>query len=112
MQVIKKKDSHIIKIGDYFVSHEYPTKDRDINIARTEVKGRFPEKGLMRNTKVKEIVYVEKGSGKFVSNGKEHFIEESDVIFYNKNEKVYWEGNLTLINACAPAWKADQHEML
>ncbi len=112
MRIVKGNEAKQFKIGVASVAHEYETHDADINIARIEIKGRFPEVGSMRNTKVKEIIYVESGKGSVTINGAVSEIEKGDVIFYDKNEEVFWEGDLVLITACAPAWTSKQHEML
>ena len=112
MEIIKKSDSRLFEGGPSFTSHEYDTHEPDLNIARIEISGRVPETGKMRNTKVKEIVYVESGSGTIAINGTTHEIAAGDVIFYEPFEEVAWEGKLVLIIACTPSWSLEQHEMI
>ena len=109
MQIVRKKESRPFIGGDNFKSIEYDTKDKELNIAHVSINGRVPEKGVMRNTKVKEIVYVASGKGSVTINNKKEEISEGDVIFYEKNERVFWEGKLDLIIACTPAWSLEQH---
>lgn len=66
----------------------------------------------MRNTVVKEIVYVSSGDGKVTIEGATQEVGKGDVIFYEKGERVYWEGTLSLIIACSPGWTPSQHEFL
>lgn len=112
MEVIRAKDAHRIENGDTCVAHEYGIKDLELNIARIEIRGRFPKEGMMRNTLAKEIVYVEEGEGSVSINNVAQEIGKGDVILYEKGEEVFWEGTLTLITACTPAWTPDQHEIL
>jgi len=112
MKIVQKNDANLFKDGEVFSSYEYDTKDKNINIARIIIHGRVPETGTMRNKKVKEVLYVESGEGTVTSNGVSKEISQGDVIFYDKNEEVAWEGNLVLITACSPAWSLDQHEKL
>jgi mannose-6-phosphate isomerase-like protein (cupin superfamily) len=111
MRIVKGSEAKKFEDGA-FVAHEYETHDADINLAKIEINGRFPATGTMRNTKVKEIIYVEAGKGSVTINGAQSEIEKGDVIFYDKNEEVFWEGELVLITVCTPAWTKEQHEML
>jgi mannose-6-phosphate isomerase-like protein (cupin superfamily) len=112
MEIIRASSSRRFDGGPTFVSHEYDTHDPDINLARVEIRGRVPDKGTMRNTKVKEIVYVEEGKGTITINGERHEIEKGAVILFAPNEEVVWEGEFVLITACTPSWTLEQHEKL
>ena len=109
MKIIKAEDSHTIESTKSCIATEYPTTSEDINIARVKISGRFPESGVMWNTIVEEIVYVESGSGKVVIDTVVAAIKTGDVVLYQKNEKVFWEGEMTLLIACTPAWSVQQH---
>lgn len=34
---------------------------------------------------------------------------KGDVIFIEKGERVWWEGNFDLVIACAPSWSKEQY---
>lgn len=112
MEIIRKEDARPFVGGPSFISHEYATHEPGLNIARIKIKGRVPEAGVMRNTKVKEIVYIEQGKGTITIEGHTHELQTGDVLFYEPFEKVAWEGEFVLIIACTPAWTLEQHEML
>ncbi|HYF28980.1 MAG TPA: cupin domain-containing protein [Candidatus Paceibacterota bacterium] len=112
MRIIRSTEARLFNGGPSFQSHEYDTHEPDLNVAKVMITGRVPATGTMRNTKVKEIVYVEAGTGTITIGGKTHEIGAGDVIFYEPFEEVAWEGELTLIIACTPAWSLEQHEML
>ena len=112
MEIIRREESRRFEHGTACTAHEYATKETSLNIARIEVRGRFPSIGTMRNTKVKEIVYVEQGEGTVTINNVITSIQQGDVILYVENEEVFWEGELILIIACTPAWTPAQHEMI
>jgi mannose-6-phosphate isomerase-like protein (cupin superfamily) len=109
MEIIKAEDSHTIESAKSCIATEYPTTSEDINIARVKILGRFPESGVMWNTAVEEIVYVESGDGRVVIDAVETEIKTGDVVLYQKGEKVFWEGEMILLIACTPAWKQEQH---
>jgi mannose-6-phosphate isomerase-like protein (cupin superfamily) len=112
MEIVRANEAHQVKGSATVVATEYQTKDSDINVARVEIRGRFPETGTMRNNAVKEIVYVERGHGTVTINGVATLIEVGDVILYDKKEQVVWNGELNLIVACTPAWSPSQHELI
>ena len=112
MEIIRKEESRRFEHGTACTVHEYATKEPSLNIARIELHGRFPATGTMRNTKVKEIVYVEQGEGTVTINNVAYPIQKGDVILYVENEEVFWDGKLILITACTPAWTPNQHEMI
>jgi len=89
---------------------EYPIKDKDISVALIELTGRYPNKGIVLNEKCKELAYVIKGSGKLVVENKEVPVEEGDLVSIDPGEKYFWDGNLTLLIPCTPAWYPEQHK--
>lgn len=112
MEIIRLQDAHRFEASDTSVAYEYATKDPALNIARVEINGRFPKNGSMRNNVVKEIVFVESGSGQVTIDRVTHEIKKGDVILYEKGELVSWEGSFSLTIACTPAWTPAQHEIV
>jgi mannose-6-phosphate isomerase-like protein (cupin superfamily) len=91
------------------IAYAYEHKDKDINIAFIEIKGRYPDKGRVVNKVCKEIVFVVKGKGKIEVNGKELLISEGDSVLIQPNQKYFFEGKLEIIAACSPTWYPEQH---
>ncbi len=112
MKIIRSQEAERFTDGSVFTAHEYHTGDLDLNTARIEINGRYPVTGSMRNTKVKELVYVESGSGSVNITGVQESIGKGDVVFFESGENVFWEGNFVLITTCTPAWAKEQHEFL
>lgn len=112
MKLIKKEQSQEFKNGDTCIADEYPIHDPDINIALIKITGRYPENGYTTNELCKEIAYVVEGEGRVVVEGKEIEIKNGDVVFLEPREKFYWEGNLTMVMSCTPAWTLEQHKII
>jgi mannose-6-phosphate isomerase-like protein (cupin superfamily) len=110
MKIVRSGEAQKFENAASCTAFEYDTHDTDINIARVEIRGRYPLSGSAMNTLVKELVYIEEGSGKVVINSVESAIEKGDVILIEKGERVFWDGTMTLIIACAPAWSPQQYE--
>lgn len=112
MKIVHANEAEKFEDGNIFVAHEYDTKDSELNTARIEIKGRYPAKGSMRNTKVKEIVYIESGTGEVSINGIRQTVSQGDVVFFENGEQIFWNGIFVLITTCTPAWSKNQHEFL
>lgn len=112
MKIVRANQADRFKDGESFIAHEYDTNDSELNTARIEINGRYPINGVMRNNKVKEIVYIESGNGEVTINGITEKVAHGDVVSFEAGEKISWNGTFTLITTCTPAWTKDQHEFL
>lgn len=112
MEIVRKESAERIEDGTVLTAFEYQTSDKAINTARIEIRGRYPISGSVRNTKVKEIIYIEKGSGEIAIDGSSQKVQEGDVIFVDTHEAIAWDGDFTLIITCTPAWSKDQYEFI
>jgi len=110
MKVVHKNQTKEFKNSDVCTATEYPLGDKDINGAVIELKGRYPDKGRVVNLKCKELAYVVKGSGRVVVEGEEVELNKGDVVLIEPGEKYYWEGNMTMLVPCTPAWYPEQHK--
>lgn len=91
-------------------------KNKDINCAVVEIKGRYPENGWALNEKCAELVYVLKGKGLVVIKNDTLELGNNanvgDMFLIEHGEKYYWGGNLTLIVSSSPAWYPEQHKIM
>jgi len=110
--VIHKKNAIKIKHSKKWIAYEYDHHDKDINIACIEIKGRHPDSGFVMNEKVKEIIFVTKGTGKIVIEKTAHPLTEGSAVLVLPKQKYYVEGNLTLVIPCTPAWTMQQHKQM
>jgi mannose-6-phosphate isomerase-like protein (cupin superfamily) len=91
---------------------EYPMKNSEMNIAVAEITRRYPDEGYAVNHKCCEMGYILKGSGKLVTETREVNLSMGDALYISPGEKYYWEGNMTVVMPCAPAWFPQQHEII
>ena len=110
MKIIHKNQTKIFKNSDVCTAIDYWTNDKDINGAVIELSGRYPNKNRVVNLKCKEMAYIIKGSGKIIIEGKEIEFGEGDLILIDKGEKYFWEGNMTMLTSCTPAWYPEQYK--
>lgn len=110
MKVVRQRQSSKHQNNEFCTAVEYPTGDKDISVALIELKGRYPSKGIVLNEKCKELAYVVKGSGKLVVENEEISLGEGDLVSIDPGEKYFWDGNMTLLMPCTPAWYPEQHK--
>jgi len=110
MKIIHKNQTKIFKNSEACAAIEYPLGDKDINGAVIEINGRYPDKGRTVNLKCKEMVYIIRGSGRLVIEGKEVKLNEGDLVLIEAGEKFFWEGDLIMFSSCAPAWNHEQYK--
>jgi len=111
MKIVYKSQTKRYKNSAGCIAIEYPTEDKDINVAVVEIHGRYPDKGRVRNTVCKELVYVSKGSGKVEVDDKKIDLRQGDMIVIEVREKYFFEGEITLFVSCSPAWFPEQHSI-
>lgn len=82
------------------------------DLAKIEITGRYPEKGWARNSESHEIVYVLNGRGSVViRNEDETLLEPSDVIHIPPGKQFAWNGDMTILMTCSPAFNLEQYEI-
>ncbi len=110
MNIVRAAEAKRYENAETCIAFEYPTGSKEIDIARVEVRGRYPLEGSAINKEVTELVYVEKGAGRVCVNDEVLSLGARDVILIEKDQRVWWEGNLDLVISCAPAWTKEQYE--
>ena len=70
MKIIHKNQAEIHENSDVCSAIEYPSDDKGINGAVVKLNGRYPDKDRVVNLKCKEMVYIIKGSGNVIVEGK------------------------------------------
>jgi mannose-6-phosphate isomerase-like protein (cupin superfamily) len=110
VKIVRKQEAKSYQNNGFCIAVEYSTGDKDISVALIELTGRYPSKGTVLNERCKELAYVIKGSGKLVLNNKAFSLAEGDLVSISPGEKYFWDGNMTLLMPCAPAWYPKQHK--
>ena len=83
-----------------------------LDLATIEISGRYPENGWARNLESHEMVYVLQGSGSLMTrDGETTDLVGSDVIHVSPDTWFAWNGNMTILMACSPAFNPEQYEI-
>ncbi len=91
---------------------EYPCDDATINIAQVKLSARYPLTGWALNQECKEVCYIIEGKGSITFEYETIDLTEGDVLMIDKNEKYFWNGNMSMVIASTPAWYPEQHKNL
>lgn len=110
MERVSRSETKIYHISNNAISYEYPTNNKDINIAFVEINGRYPDEGYCLNEICTESCYVIDGSGKLYVDNMEYELEKDTVVIINPGELYYYVGDLRLCVPSTPAWTPEQHK--
>ncbi|MFH1474055.1 MAG: hypothetical protein ABIE55_04170 [Candidatus Aenigmatarchaeota archaeon] len=92
------------------IAYEYGHKDKDIDVAFIEIRGRYPERGRVVSKVSKEMIFISKGNGKIEIDGEYFDLNEGDAIIIQPNQKYFFEGKLDLVFSCNPSWNPENYE--
>lgn len=110
MKIIKKEQAGIFKNSDTSQLLEYSIKlnEKELDFCINTITGRYPEKGFCMNEECKEICYILEGEGRISLKNEIINFKQGDVIFIDKKDIYYWNGNCKIIMICTPAWYKEQ----
>lgn len=111
MLIVRKKQRKDVKTANN-LCHEYDFGGQNLDCSVIEIKGRYPERGLCRNTKVDELIFVKSGTGRLVFDNEVFDLKQDDAVLIHKNDWYFWSGetDASLLVVCTPAWSEDQVE--
>lgn len=110
MKVVKKNEAQKFNYAKTSQVLEYSIKlaKKEMDFCINTINGRYPEQGFCSNTKCDEICYVLEGKGQFVSKDERVDLAKGDIIYIDKNDIYFWNGNFKLAMICSPAWTKEQ----
>ena len=110
MKIIEKEQAEIIKNSDTSELLEYSKKlnEKNIDFCINTISGRYPQKGFCTNQVCQELCYIIEGSGNISKKDQKITFKKGDIIFIDKNEIYYWNGECKIIMVCTPAWYKEQ----
>lgn len=111
MKIVKLEEAEIMKNSDTSELLEYSIKldEKDLDFCINTIRGRYPEKGFCSNQECQELCYVLEGEGAFYKKDSEPVqFKKGDIIYINKKDIYYWNGNFKVSIVCTPAWTMEQ----
>lgn len=110
MHIVRKEEAKPFRNSDACTAFEYRTEGKDINGVVIELHGRYPDSGFALNEECSELAYIVSGSGTVSVGGKEISLSKGDTVHILPGEKFFWEGEMTMFIASAPAWYPEQYK--
>ena len=93
------------------VAYAVPQVHHDI--APIEITDRYPAQGWAVNREVHETVYVARGIGRLaLQSGVVTELSVGDVVTVEPNTAFAWDGDMTIVMVCEPAFHPDQYEII
>ncbi|KTD53456.1 Cupin domain protein [Legionella santicrucis] len=105
-QINERKNSEVCVVT------EYPQLDDELDFAIVNISGRYPDSNHAMNTKCKEMVYIQEGTGSVTVNHIKHILNPGDIVLIEAGETFFWEGNMTLFISCRPSFSVEQHVLI
>jgi len=111
MKIVKKQDAESLSYISTSSVLEYgmALNEKNMDFCINKITGRYPLSGYCSNLECEELCYVLEGSGSIykVDSNPITFNKE-DIIFINKGDIYYLDGNFKLAIVCTPAWSKEQ----
>lgn len=111
MKIIKEENAENFQYADTSSVLEYSIalNEKNMDFCINTITGRYPMEGYCSNLEVEELCYILEGRGTIFKYGSEPIeFKKGDIIFINKKDIYYWEGNFKLAIVCTPAWSKEQ----
>lgn len=90
----------------------FASEDAPLDMAEITINGRYPEQGWARNHQSHEMVRVMNGQGKlWLKDDATIELTVGEVIHIRPNTWFAWEGDMTILMTCSPAFNPDQYEI-
>ena len=111
MKIVKNEEADKIINSKTSELLEYSIKlnEKDLDFCINTITGRYPEKGFCSNQECQELCFVLEGEGTFNKKDNEPVqFKKGDIIYIDKKETYYWNGNFKVSVVCTPAWTKEQ----
>lgn len=112
MKIIKSEESHTIQNSANCTATIYDFGEKNLDISTAVISGRYPSKGFLVNTKVKDIVFCIEGSGTLFTEKETIPFKAGDAILIDKNEKYFFDAHCKISENCYPAWYPEQNKQV
>ena len=106
MKIVKErnaKDSEYATTS-YVLDYSMDLNEKNIDFCTNRITGRYPTEGYCSNLECEELCYILEGKGTIYKRESEPInFEKGDIIYINKKEIYYWNGNFKVAIVCTPA---------
>lgn len=112
-KIITNEEARKKKNSDNCLVREYDFKDKDVDIAKVIITGRYPKEGFVLNEKSKELIYIINGEGTINFENDFKIFSKGDSILIDKNTKFYWDSEyFEATITCTPPFDKNQYKLV
>ena len=111
MKIVKEKDAQKSEYASTSTVLDYSMdlNEKNMDFCINTITGRYPTEGYCSNLECEELCYILEGRGSINKKENEPInFEKGDIIYIDKKEIYYWNGNFKLAIICTPAWTKEQ----
>ena len=111
MKIVREKDAEKFEYANTSSVLEYgiALNEKNMDFCTNKINGRYPTEGYCSNLECEELCYILEGEGTiYKRDSKPNKIKKGDIIFINKQDIYYWNGDFKLAIVCTPAWSKEQ----
>lgn len=111
MKIVREKDAEEFEYANTSSVLEYgiALNEKNMDFCTNIINGRYPTEGYCSNLECEELCYILEGEGTiYKRDSKPINFEKGDIIFINKQDIYYWNGDFKLAIVCTPAWSKEQ----
>lgn len=111
MKIVREKDAEKFEYANTSSVLEYgiALNEKNMDFCTNKINGRYPTEGYCSNLECEELCYILEGEGTiYKRDSKPINFEKGDIIFINKQDIYYWNGDFKLAIVCTPAWSKEQ----
>ena len=115
MKIVTEKQAKKFKYANTssVLDYSMDLNEKNLDFCINTITGRYPEKGYCSNLECEEICYILNGSGEIhKKDDKTIQFSKGDIIFINKKDIYYWNGNFEIAIVCTPAWSKEQCKLI
>ena len=112
-KLITNDETKVKKNSEACLIHEYDLANKDIDIVKAIITGRYPKEGYALNEISKELIYILNGEGTINFENESKTVSKGDAIIIDKNTKFYWDSKYVEATiTCTPAFDKNQYKLV
>lgn len=110
MKTVRQEEAKVLANSSTSELLEYSIalNEKNMDFCINTIRGRYPEKGYCSNQVCQELCYILEGEGSINKENEKITFKKGDIIFIDKQEIYYWDGDCKIIMVCNPAWYKEQ----
>ena len=110
MKTVRQEEAKVLinSSTSELLEYSIALNEKNMDFCINTIRGRYPEKGYCSNQVCQELCYILEGERSINKENEKITFKKGDIIFIDKQEIYYWDGDCKIIMVCNPAWYKEQ----